>query len=199
MGKVEEKKRKKEEMLFNTAFNLFSTKGINNTAISDIVKSAGVGKGTFYLYFKDKYDIRDKLVTKKTGELFEKATIELKLNNINDFDKQVIFVIDYIIDQLNKDKLLLKMIARNLSWGIYKKALDKASEKNSYSYYDLFMENAKEKNIKFKNPEVLLFTIVEMVGSTCYNSILYEQPVPIKELKPHLYESILAILAAGRI
>ncbi|WP_341429540.1 hypothetical protein [Clostridium chauvoei] len=61
------------------------------------------------------------------------------------------------------------------------------------------MENAKEKNIKFKNPEVLLFTIVEMVGSTCYNSILYEQPVPIKELKPHLYESILAILAAGRI
>ncbi|WP_341429539.1 TetR/AcrR family transcriptional regulator [Clostridium chauvoei] len=121
MGKVEEKKRKKEEMLFNTAFNLFSTKGINNTAISDIVKSAGVGKGTFYLYFKDKYDIRDKLVTKKTGELFEKATIELKLNNINDFDKQVIFVIDYIIDQLNKDKLLLKMIARNLSWGIYKK------------------------------------------------------------------------------
>lgn len=198
MGKVEEKKRKKEEILFNTAFNLFSTKGINNTAISDIVKSAGVAKGTFYLYFKDKYDIRDKLITNKTGELFERATVSLKSKNISEFDEQVIFVINYVIDELNKDKLLLRMIARNLSWGIYKKALDRSRQGNAYSYYDLFMENANEKSIKFKNPEVLLFTIIEMVGSTCYSSILYGQPVGIEEFKPHLYESILAILAAGR-
>ena len=58
MGKVDENKKKKKEALFNTAYELFTTKGINATAISDIVEKAGVAKGTFYLYFKDKYDIQ---------------------------------------------------------------------------------------------------------------------------------------------
>ena len=66
MGKVDENKKKKKEALFNTAYELFTTKGINATAISDIVEKAGVAKGTFYLYFKDKYDIKNKLTAFKT-------------------------------------------------------------------------------------------------------------------------------------
>ena len=48
MGRVEENKKKKKEALFRTAYELFTTKGINSTAISDIVEKAGVAKGTFY-------------------------------------------------------------------------------------------------------------------------------------------------------
>ena len=59
MGKLESNKKKKEDALYNTAFELFTTKGTNKTTISDIVEKAGVAKGTFYLYFKDKYDIRN--------------------------------------------------------------------------------------------------------------------------------------------
>ena len=73
MGKLELKKQKKKDALFNTAFELFTTKGTNQTTISDIVNKAGVAKGTFYLYFKDKYDIRNKLVSHKTSELFYQA------------------------------------------------------------------------------------------------------------------------------
>ena len=53
MGKLESNKKKKEAALYNTAFELFTTKGTNKTTISDIVEKAGVAKGTFYLYFKD--------------------------------------------------------------------------------------------------------------------------------------------------
>mgnify|MGYP003235089622 CR=1 FL=1 len=63
MGKLELNKKKKKDALFNTAFELFTTKGLTKTTISDIVDQAGVAKGTFYLYFKDKYDIRNKLVS----------------------------------------------------------------------------------------------------------------------------------------
>ena len=70
MGKLELNKKKKKDALFTTAFELFTTKGLTKTTISDIVNQAGVAKGTFYLYFKDKYDIRNKLVSHKTGELF---------------------------------------------------------------------------------------------------------------------------------
>ena len=62
MGKVDMNKKQKKESLLNTAFSLFTSKGFQNTSISDIVKEAGVAKGTFYLYFTDKYDIRNKLI-----------------------------------------------------------------------------------------------------------------------------------------
>lgn len=74
MGKLETNKKIKKAALFNTAFDLFTTKGLAKTTISDIVEQAGVAKGTFYLYFKDKYDIRNKLISHKTGELLQKPT-----------------------------------------------------------------------------------------------------------------------------
>ena len=56
----------KETRLLNTAFKLFTEKGIKDTSIQEIVDTADVGKGTFYLYFKDKYEIRDILIAKKS-------------------------------------------------------------------------------------------------------------------------------------
>ncbi|MFR3322153.1 MAG: TetR family transcriptional regulator [Lachnospiraceae bacterium] len=32
-----------------------------------MVDNAGVAKGTFYLYFSDKYDLRNKLIAHKAG------------------------------------------------------------------------------------------------------------------------------------
>lgn len=58
MRKVDHNKQQKRESLLDSAFSLFIDNGFNKTSIADIVKNAGVAKGTFYLYFKDKYDIR---------------------------------------------------------------------------------------------------------------------------------------------
>ena len=43
-------------------------------------------------------------------------------------------------------------------------------------------------------PEVMIFMIVELVSSTCYSSILYNEPVDIGELKPYLYICINNII-----
>ena len=59
MGKIELNKLQKQTSLLNTAYELFTTKGVNKTSIAEISKAAGIAKGTFYLYFKDKYDIRN--------------------------------------------------------------------------------------------------------------------------------------------
>ena len=56
MGKLELNKKKKKDALFNTAFELFTTKGLTKLQFQIFVDQAGVAKGTFYLYFKDKYD-----------------------------------------------------------------------------------------------------------------------------------------------
>lgn len=43
--------------LMSAAAELFVTKGIEGTIVSDIVERAGVGKGTFYHYFATKEDV----------------------------------------------------------------------------------------------------------------------------------------------
>ena len=73
MGKLESNKSQKRTSLLNTAFNLFTTKGVSKTSIAEISKNAGIAKGTFYLYFKDKYDIRNKLVSHEYSKLFKHA------------------------------------------------------------------------------------------------------------------------------
>lgn len=52
MGKIELNKLQKQTSLLNTAYELFTTKGVNKTSIAEISKAAGIAKGTFYLYFK---------------------------------------------------------------------------------------------------------------------------------------------------
>ena len=63
MGKLENNKQQKRTSLLDTAFKLFTTQGVSKTSIAEISQKAGIAKGTFYLYFKDKYDIRNKLVS----------------------------------------------------------------------------------------------------------------------------------------
>ena len=73
MGKIDNNKQMKRESLLDSAFSLFIDNGFNKTSISDIVNNAGVAKGTFYLYFKDKYDIRNHLIAHKASQIFQAA------------------------------------------------------------------------------------------------------------------------------
>lgn len=195
-------KEGKENRLLNTAFKLFTEKGIKETSIQEIVDNASVAKGTFYLYFKDKYEIRDILIVKKSQKLFSDALKSLRKNYISDFSDSLIYIINYVIDELTKNPLLLKFISKNLSWGVFSKTVlnlyDKSTDEES-SVYDLFIKESEKSNIKFNNPEVTLFMIIELVGSTCFNSILYKEPLPIEEYKPYLYKVIRNLIKDEKI
>ncbi len=201
MVKNEDLDENKESRLLNTAFKLFTEKGIKDTSIQEIVDNANVAKGTFYLYFKDKYEIRDILIAKKSHRLFNDALYELRKNYIANLSDQVIFIINYVIDELAKAPLLLKFISKNLSWGIYSKTVIKIYEDNGDkedSVYKLFLKGIEDNRIKLDNPEVTLFMIIELVSSTCFNSILYNEPLPINEYKPYLYDTIRNMIEQKR-
>lgn len=190
---IAEQKNEKENRLLETAFKLFTEKGIKGTSIQEIVDDAKVAKGTFYLYFKDKYEIRDILITKKSEKLFSEALSNMKKNYIQNFSDQIIFIINYVIDELAKNPLLLKFISKNLSWGVYNKAIIKLydnPETKEDGLYSLFLKGVEENHIHLKNPKVTLFMIIELVSSTCFDSILYQNPLPIEEYKPYLYDAI---------
>lgn len=197
MGRVEENKKKKKEALFRTAYELFTTKGINSTAISDIVEKAGVAKGTFYLYFKDKYDIKNKLIAHKTTELFDNASHALDRSGITGLEDQLIFVIDHIIDKLVHNKPLLNFISKNLVMGALKSAFW-ANEENDVNFYERYLKLIDADEYDYEDVDVMLFTIVELAGASGYNSILFCEPVPIDEYKPFLYRTVRLIIQSHR-
>ncbi|MBQ8350340.1 MAG: TetR/AcrR family transcriptional regulator [Ruminococcus sp.] len=195
MGKVDSNKKQKENSLLKTAFESFTTKGFSKTSISDIVNKAGVAKGTFYLYFKDKYDIRNKLISHKSSQLFRNAADKLEKNDKSlDFEEKIIFIIDDIINQLNENQSLLTFISKNLSWGIFKSALTSPTLDDDVNFSDVYNSMLSEAPYEFKNPEIMLFMIVELVSSTCYSAILYGEPCNISELKPYIFETVRLII-----
>ncbi len=196
MGKWDSNKKQKLEALLNTGFELFQSQGINKTSIADIAEKAGVAKGTFYLYFKDKYDLRNRLIAHKSSQLFEMAYKALEASDIDrNLEDDLIFIVDYILDYLNNNKPLLTFMYKDLSWGVFKKALTETTiddEDINFNYlYNLMVQNAKA---EIHDPEIMLFLIIELVGATAYSSIIYKDPIDLDKLKPHLYNTIRNII-----
>ncbi len=196
MGKVDTNKQQKENSLLKTAYEFFTTKGFSKTSISDIVGKAGVAKGTFYLYFKDKYDIRNKLVSHQSSLLFKNA-IEMLGENVNElsFEDKMVKLVDCIVNQLNSNKSLLTFISKNLSWGIFKSALTSPSSNDDVDFSEVYYNMIKEAPYDLKDPEIMLFMIIELVSSTCYSTILYNEPCSLENLKPYLFATIRTMIA----
>jgi AcrR family transcriptional regulator len=190
MGKIDINKKQKKESLLNTAFSLFTSKGFQNTSISDIVTNAGVAKGTFYLYFTDKYDIRNKLIAHKASILFLDAYDYIMDQQVEGFEEQIIAIADYIIDRLNADRSLLNFISKHLSWGVFRNSMITAKDGSDHNAYAVFTDLLHGSGYVFRDPEVMIYMIIELVSGAIYNPILHNQPVSLEQIKPYVYDSI---------
>lgn len=199
MGKVDDNKQQKLNALLNAAYDLFTTQSVEKTTIAEISKAADVAKGTFYLYFKDKYEIRNRLISHESSKLFKDAVAALE--NISStgceepsFEEKMIFIINYIVDALDDNHSLLTFISKNLSWGIFKEALTTNVASNDINFKDIYYQMLSTSGLSIEEPEILLFLVVELVGSTCYSSILYNEPADIGRIKPYLSRTVRAII-----
>lgn len=197
MGKVEENKRQKKERLLNTAFTLFTTQGLTKTSISDIASAAGVAKGTFYLYFRDKTEIQEELVARKASELFHRAFRRMPEDRM-EVEDRLIFVVDDLLSQLQSDPLLLRFINKNLSWGIFRRGLKRFSTQNGQEYMERCYRLMRQDTEEFDRPDIMLFTIIELLGGVCGSVILERDPADLATYKPYLYRNIRAIMECHR-
>ena len=180
----------KRKRLLSSAYDLFTTKGINSTTIQDIVDAAKVAKGTFYLYFDDKYHIQEQLVISKSTELFNDALTELNNHHIMQFDNQIIFIIDYVIDELLAHPELLNFISKDLSLGVYNSKITKILDSKELGLYNTFMAGIKANNLHIKRPDITLFMIIELVSSTVFSIITNKVDIKIDEYRPYLHKTI---------
>lgn len=191
-SKREIKKNDKEKRILEAARELFLEKGIQNTSVNDIVKHAGVAKGTFYLYFKERAEIEEKLVTEESVKILQQAIHLANDSNKKTFIEKFTVGVDYIIDFLQGNGEIIEFINKNLAYAVYSTQMDnmkKGSIKSIYSQlYTSFKENICPVN--FEHSEILISFITEFLGAVIYSSLVYEKPKPIQELRPHIHKMI---------
>ncbi|NRT75214.1 TetR/AcrR family transcriptional regulator [Clostridium beijerinckii] len=193
---TQNKKQLKEEELFLAAYDLFLKNGIEKTSIDDITKNARVAKGTFYLYFSDKYDILNKLILQKSNEIIREGLAKTNTLGSKDFKERTLFFIDYIINYLKDNVSLLKLINKNISWGLYRKAIMKPEAYNDVKkVLDIFVKNLTKSGMDEEEAEMTLFMIFELVGSICFTTIILKEPTDIESIKPILFKKILAMIS----
>ncbi len=61
----------REKQVLDIAAEVFAEKGYRAANVTDIVTRAGIGRGTFYLYFKSKQDVFLAVIEKYFGDLVE--------------------------------------------------------------------------------------------------------------------------------
>lgn len=192
MSRIEDNKLLKRTNLMETAFQLFTSQGIAKTSIADIAQRSGVAKGTFYLYFKDKYDLHEKLVIDKSEQLFRHALEHSGYQSRKGSADKLTAIIDDVLYLLQKDPLLLQFINKNLSWGVFRRALDQWQP----DYAAIFEEVLGTSPTDRKTLEIEVYTILELVGSTCHSVILNKDPTDLWTYLPYLHCAIRAILSS---
>lgn len=184
----------KSDRLLDAAYELFLEQGDTDVSIKEIADRAGVAKGTFYLYFHDKEDLKECLITRKSNQFFQNAIVALRATDIVDFEDQVIFVINYIINELAQNRMALQLIAKNLVFGVVnQKMQDYVSDEKS-DIMKVLLSAAEKNGIRLRHPRILIYMIIELTGATCFSCIMESKPLPIEEYKPHLFSAIRLLI-----
>lgn len=207
MGKAELNKRHKRAALMESAYELFTTKGFYDTTIRDISHNAGVAKGTFYLYFKDKVDIRDAVIRSTASRMLQEACTSMdehiKAAGADmDAADMFIYTINYLIEAVSVDPQLVDFLSKNLSWGLFydNAAVTSTSsdpESEPFNFVTYVTGRLDEAGFRIRDLKLLIFSLLELISSSCHDVILYQQPVTLEEYKPYLYNSIRLLVNAS--
>lgn len=189
MDKMLQKKNEKYQKLIAAAFDLFENNGISAVSIDDIVKKAGVAKGTFYLYFKDKFDLISKLILKKAAEYMNLTSEIPDIKNDEDFDRCIKKYIDLLVEFLEKNKTLTLLIDKNVH--ICANAVIENREGTVKELYDKILSYFEDLGFSSQEISIKMYLCIDLIVSSCCNAILRSKPYSLNEVKPHLYDIVV--------
>ena len=191
---AEKKKLDKKLRLLQSARELLTKSGLSAVAVNDVVKAAGVAKGTFYLYFKDKHDLIDQVLIAESRNVVHEAVEALRHKQAAKLfsgAEQFIFFYDYLTDYLIRNKPLVSLVQKNLaacySW------FATCEEEPSCGDLELLLAPLCEKGATSEEARQSLYLMTEMVLGACCNAILHGAPYTAAQIQPQLHKLIRKI------
>lgn len=199
MPEATDKRIEKRKKILETGYALFCKNSISGTAVDDIVKAAGIARGTFYLYFKDKSDLLEQIILFKSMDymktLLQESIAKAEKDGLTLVDFCDLFLDSYIEFMMtNKD--ILVVVQKNTSYCM--RIAPDFPDPEIRGMYEKLMQKMREYGYTPDHAQRVLYIIADMVGSICSDAITVGKPYRIEEIRGTVKDAAKAILTGLR-
>ncbi len=188
-GLIARKKADKRNRLLDAANHLFTENGVSSTTIAMICEEAGIAKGTFYLYFKDKDDILRSLTKRISLTILKNAYHTVNSIQVGFVDKLVLMA-DYLLDLFQNDPDMLNVMKKDFIWPISEQEFLTTDDDTMSLIRENIEDYAKTVDISEHQILVRLYALISMLCSIAYSSIIDDFPDSIDSLKQEIFTMI---------
>ena len=179
----------KKKLILKAGEEIISKKGFSNATIEEITKRAKVGKGTFYLYFKNKDDLFYSII--KEG--LDALVIEIRktIEKIDDFFEKLKKGIEMYLTYHQKNYFLFKILLQEKPF---------LKNKNFVNFWDDFFKRwnfikkgikeqiKKKKIVENIQPDDFLYSLLGILHGNIHRWLVQGRKYPLVEKKDVIYE-----------
>ncbi|MCM8803855.1 MAG: TetR/AcrR family transcriptional regulator [Candidatus Omnitrophica bacterium] len=181
--------KNKKELILKVAEKIISEKGYTETTIDEITKKVGIGKGTFYLYFRDKEDLFFSIIKEGLEKLMEEIKKETEM--IEDFFERLKKGIEIYLSYHEKNYSLFKILLQEKPF-IKRKSFENFW-KDFFKKWDNFMKDGFRKEIgkgKIKriNLDDIIYSLIGILHGNIHKWIIDGRRYHLVEKKDIIFE-----------
>jgi AcrR family transcriptional regulator len=185
MGKVERRQK-----ILGHARDVFARRGYHDATIDDIVAAAGIARGTFYLYFKDKRAVFEEIVDRAFAQIAMAIVRVDPKDTGRTVADQVLENTRRIVGTLLEDRATTKILLTDAV------GLDPAFDRKLHSFYDvvenLLVESLREGQglgvVAPGDARIFAYLILGAMKEVLYQVVHREAELSEKEVVRGIYD-----------
>ncbi len=175
---------KRQAEIMAVALELFSLKGFNATSVDDIIKAAGVAKGTFYLHFQGKGDILAMIIDSYLFKLYSSLqALDISMNRPTDELKRMYREVTDLLIDLPDIKQFIRLMLRDAL------SLDESQQKRTNDFFNRivvmaagYMRRAQEEGrvLTGLDPRICSLFMLGSVKEVLYRWAVQEEDLDVR-------------------
>lgn len=169
--RISKPREERRQEIVETARELFITQGIDNTPVSQIVKTVGVAQGLFYYYFKSKDDIIAAVADHIMDSIERSINSSLERKDMS-FNQRITMVVDMFLDSFGildaSTGSVTNLVYTSQLYDIIKARLTSTTADVINA---LMAEGTSSGALKIRHPELMVTLIIQGLAELIGNGL----------------------------
>ena len=190
--------KEKQDILIQSAKKEFSRVPLHEASIANIIKDAGIPRGSFYQYFEDKEDLYFYLLNQLAQRNSERFITSLKENN-GDLFETIIDSFQFMINshRVKENRDFFKNAFLNMNYKLENTLANNVYEEKQKTQYVNMISLINTKNLNIKEERELHYMIKMLMAVTMQNLVqMFVKELPIEEALEN-YKAQIELLKRG--
>jgi AcrR family transcriptional regulator len=175
--------KEKQELLIKAAKKEFSRVSLYEASISNIIKDAGIPRGSFYQYFNDKDDLFFFLLEEDSKRIYELFISIIKINNGDLFKSFADWFKSILINfEVSENQQYFKNAFLNMNYKIEKTFTKNFYEEKVKTKFSELNSLLASENVNIRTEEELYHVLKIMMVVTFQNLVdVFARELPVQE------------------